>query len=899
MPLEPGARIGVYEVTGSLGAGGMGEVYRARDTKLDREVALKVLPEAFTSDPERLARFEREAKVLASLNHPNIGGIHGLEDSKGVRALVLELVEGPTLADRIARGPIPADDALPIATQIAEALEAAHDAGVIHRDLKPANIKVREDGTVKVLDFGLAKALDGASEGDPSQSPTLTAAATELGVILGTAAYMAPEQARGKPVDKRADIWAFGVVLFEMLTGATAFPGEDVSHTLARVIERDPDWDALPDALPATVDVYLRRCLQKAPQDRVRDIGDVRLALSGAFDTRSAAAADPNVDPRRPSLWRRAVPWAMAVVLALGAAGVTRWWAPAGMPPRIVQFVVGNMPPTVPATPAFNAALSPDGRYAVYRGPTSVLVHPLDQRMPHELTDTGLGYGPFVSADSADVGFFVTNRGQRASTRLYRAPIEGGAPVQIGEISGGAIGASWGSDGTIVVGTAQPSGLWLVPASGGDAELLTEVDNPDVNHGWPHVLPGAEGVLFTIMDLVSGGQQVALLDMDTGEYSVLLPAATSARYLPTGHLLYAANGTLQVVGFDLERRAVIGEPVVVLEDVVTMTSGAGPYAVADDGTLLYLESGDDEARPDEYQLSWVDQAGNVDRVPVAPGPYGSLSLSPDGARAVLEMGQRPDVDLWVANLTSGVTTRLTFEAGAERSPLWTPDGARIVYRGRGGLFSKAADGTGVPEPLGPAGDPAAWADEGRTLVMVGRNPDTLSDIGLLSLEDGASRPLLDGPVEETHPAVSPDGRWLVYLARESGAFGLFVRPLPNVAEGLWQLTEGGVSPVWAPDGSAVFYVQFSVAGGATMMRVPVTTEPIFTQGTKERLFEATEFFDATRLASPGGVSSSRWFALAPDGRFLISSRIGASSDPLDLRIVVNWFEELKRLAPTP
>jgi hypothetical protein len=485
MPLESGTALGVYEVTAKIGEGGMGEVYQALDTKLDRDVALKVLPEAFTSDPDRLARFEREARVLASLNHPNIAAIHGFEEADGIKALVLELVEGPTLADRIAQGAIP--------------VEAAHDAGVIHRDLKPANIKV--------LDFGLAKALDTTREGDPSQSPTLTATATQMGEILGTAAYMSPEQARGKPVDKRADIWAFGAVLFEMLSGASPFPGEDVSHTLARVIERDPDWEALPDTLPPIVGVYVRRCLQKAPHDCVRDIGDGRLALSGAFDTGIGAAVGPSVDSRPPSAWRRAVPWvaAVALALALGAVGLTRWWAPAGTAPRVVRFAAANAPPSAAATPAFNAAVSPDGSYLVYRDASGLVVRHLDRRATITLPGTELAYGPFVSVDSAHVGFFVAGAGRALRSSVYRAPIAGGSAVLIGEIEGGPIGASWGSDDTIVVGTGLSAGLWRMPAGGGDAEPLTEVDDPNVSHGWPHFLPGADDALFfTVMDLTTG-----------------------------------------------------------------------------------------------------------------------------------------------------------------------------------------------------------------------------------------------------------------------------------------------------------------------------------------------------------------------------------------------------------
>ena len=890
MALESGTSLGHYEVIAKIGEGGMGEVYRARDTTLDRDVALKVVPEAFTSDPARLARFEREAKILASLNHPNIAAIHGFEEAGGIKALVLELVEGPTLAERIAQGPIAVDEAIAIASQIAEALEAAHEAGVVHRDLKPANVKVREDGTVKVLDFGLAKALDATPEGDPSQSPTMTAAATQIGVILGTAAYMAPEQARGRAVDKRADIWAFGAVLFEMLTGTQPFPGEDVSHTLARVIERDPDWDALPDDLPPAVDAYLRRCLQKSPRDRVRDIGDVRLALSGAFDSSSAPTAAAS-GSESPALWRRALPWVAALALALGAAGLARWWMPASPSPRVVRFGAVEAPPGAAATPAFNAALSPDGGYLVYRDGRGLVARHLDQRTTVPFPDTGAAYGPFVSADSADVGFFVGHRGAQLSTGIYRAPVAGGSARLLGTVSGGAIGASWGSDDTIVVGTGPPSGLWRLSADGGEVEPLTEVDEPGVNHQWPHFLPGAEALLFTITD-EAGAHQVAVLDMETGEQTVLLPSGTSARYLSTGHLLYTANDALEVVEFDLDRREVRGDPFVVLADVATMASGAGPYGVADDGTLFYLPRGV-EQRPDQYQLSWVDQDGNLDRIPVAPGQLRTYALSPDGTRAVIAIGEEEDVDLWLADLATGLVTRLTFEPGREWAPLWTPDGERVVYRFGNSLFWKAVDGTGAPERLGPGGTPLSWADEGRTLVVGGRTLEARGDISLLSLADGTERPLLDGPARESQAAVSPDGRWLAYLSEE-GDTRLLVRPFPNIADGLWQVDTAGLSPRWAADGSEVYYIQLS-NGVPTMTRVPVTLEPTFSQGTPEPLFDASVFFFDSEILSTTAVV--RLFDLAPDGRFLVSTRVGAASEPQELVLVLNWFEELRRLAP--
>ena len=446
MPLEVGSRLGHYEVSALIGEGGMGQVYQATDTKLNRQVALKILPEAFASDPDRLARFQREAQVLASLNHPGIAAIYGIEEQEGTRALVLELVEGPTLADRISKGPIPVDEALPIAKQIAEALEAAHEAGVIHRDLKPANIKVREDGTVKVLDFGLAKALDPNPTGDPSQSPTLTAAATQMGVIMGTAAYMSPEQARGKVVDKRADIWAFGAVLFEMLTGTKPFPGDDVSQTLARVIDRDPDWGALPKTLPPTLDTYLRRCLQRDPRERVRDIGDVRLALEGAFETGvSQAAASAAVG--QPTLWRRPAPVALATSLLTAVViGLTVWAVMRPALPPLAPVTRFSIP--LAAEEAFTGlgrlivALSPNGRHIAYTANNGLVLRPVDQLEALPIPGTEGARNPFFSPDGEQVGFY-------ADGQLKRVSISGGAPVRLGEADIPS-GATWGTDDRVL-----------------------------------------------------------------------------------------------------------------------------------------------------------------------------------------------------------------------------------------------------------------------------------------------------------------------------------------------------------------------------------------------------------------------------------------------------------------
>ena len=505
MPLQPGTTLGSYSVTAKIGEGGMGEVYQARDTKLDRDVALKVLPEAFTSDPDRLARFEREAKVLASLNHPNIGSIYGLEEAEGVRALVLELIEGPTLADRIAQGPIPLDEALPIAKQIAEALEAAHEQGVIHRDLKPANIKVKADGTVKVLDFGLAKAFQPeASDASASLSPTisLTAAATQMGMVIGTAAYMAPEQAKGKVVDKRADVWAFGAVLYEMLTGTRPFVGDDVSDTLAAVLRADVDLAALPDDTPATLSRVISACLRRDPKQRVHDVADVRLAMEGAFETGVSAAALPSPGPQL-RVWQRPIPLALVglALLALGGLAVGTVMRPGQPSPGSLARFVINTPPDAPLFRGISSpevAISPDGTRIVYgsgTGPGStrqLYLRHVDQLDATPLRGTEGGSGPFFSPDGEWVGF-------HAGDTLKKVSVLGGPAVTICDLDGFPRGRSWTSDDTIVFATTASNGLMRVPVVGGEPEVLTSVDpeGAETAHVWPEVLPNGKGVLFT------------------------------------------------------------------------------------------------------------------------------------------------------------------------------------------------------------------------------------------------------------------------------------------------------------------------------------------------------------------------------------------------------------------
>ena len=894
MSLEPGTTLGPYAVTAKIGEGGMGEVYRARDTKLDRDVALKVLPEAFTKDPDRLARFEREAKVLASLNHPNIAQIHGLEESDGIRALVLELVEGPTLADRIKRGPIRLDEALPIAKQIAEALEAAHEAGVIHRDLKPANIKVRDDGTVKVLDFGLAKALDPSPTGDPSQSPTLTAMATQMGVIMGTAAYMSPEQARGKTVDKRADIWAFGCVLYEMLTGERAFVGDDVSLTLAKVLEREPQWDSLPDTTPPNLRNLLERCLEKEPRQRLQAIGDVRLAMEGAFETHPvpASAGWP-----QPASVRRL--WSLvgaAVIVSASTAGIAVWNIRSNPQPasdaRIVRFTIPTSVGDPFGSQTHGLAISPSGDYVVSQGEDGSTTM-LSVRYLHELSVTpveGIAdqvSSPFVSPDGARIGF-VDER----INALQSVSVLGGVPLTICDIAAGGVlrGASWGDDEVVVFGTSEPSNLWRVPASGGEPEELTtrEVGQDQTNHVWPQVLPDHHGVLFTIMTGSIEQAQIAVLDLDTGVHHVLVPGSYP-RYAESGHIVYALGGSVRAVPFDINTLQIVGESVLMLDEVFMNPAGAASFDLARDGTIVHGRFG--RTAP-QVTLVWVDRLGREEPVGAPVRPYTDPDLSPDGSRVAVTVRDPLNQNIWIWDLNRQILSPLTRGSSADEAPLWTPNGADIVFqssRGIGGVFRRAANSTGEVETLFESSNlltPWTWTPDDRLVVV--ETGTGGRDIGMLTTNgDPELEPLLADEFGEQRPAISPDGRWIAYQSNESEQLEIYVRPFPNVSDDKWPVSVGGGEhPLWSADGRELFY-----RGGGYLVVVPLQLDPTFSPGAPERLFRT----DAYAEVGP------RDFDVSADGqRFLMLKPQdydpAVPSSP-ELVVTLNWVEELTRLVP--
>ena len=905
MPLTIGDRLGHYDVTALIGEGGMGQVYQATDTKLHRDVALKVLPQAFTDDPERLARFEREATVLASLNHTNIGHIYGLEEAEGQKALVLELVEGPTLTERIKQGPIPVDEALAIAKQIAEALEAAHEQGIIHRDLKPANIKIKEDGMVKVLDFGLAKAFQpDASDPNMSQSPTisLTAAATQMGMVIGTAAYMAPEQAKGKVVDKRADVWAFGAVLYEMLTGQKPFTGKDVSDTLAAVLRIDADFDALPDETPPRLRQVLKACLQKEPKDRVRDIGDVTLAMDGTFDTpvpETSASETP-----RPQVWQRPVPLVLAVVALVGIAGVAGW----GLKPQTLSRPLARFAITQP-TPDWltisignpDLTISQDGTHIVNRagGEGGLMIRPLAQLEATRLPELGMVFAPFMSPDGASIGF----RSLRGNS-LERVSVLGGPSVTICPLPIGfyGFGASWGADDTIIFGATQPGRLMRVSAGGGEPDEVTvpNAELGEVSHEWPDILPGGRAVLFTI---ISTGPienaQIAVVDLETGVRKALVPGGSYPRYAPTGHIVYGVSGTLRAVGFDLDSLEVTTNALHVLDGVMTKNTGAANFSFSRDGTLVYAP-GTADGGGAQRTLVWVDREGREEPFDLPPGGYAWPRISSDGSRVAIGMTGLEGADVWTSNVARGTLSILTTDPAGDVRALWTPDGDRVVFsseREPQGLFWKAADGSGPAEPLLASEDPPPfdgltpldWSADGTELIIHYSGPDGDLDIGVVSMEAERSwQPLLSSGAVEANRALSPDSRWIAYQSNVTGQHEVYVERFPDLGDREQISTSGGQVPVWSLDGSELFYRDLS---SSRMMVVPIDTEPTLTLG------DATVVFEGTYLDLIG-----RQYDLASDGRFLmIKVRSGTAEDSASalppIVVVEGWFEELKRLVP--
>jgi len=831
MGLTPGTRLGAFEITSLLGAGGMGEVYRARDAKLKREVALKVLPADVAGDPDRLARFQREAEVLASLNHPNIAQVYGLELSSEGTALVMELVDGDDLSQRIARGPIPLDEALPIARQIAEALEAAHEAGIIHRDLKPANIKARVDGTVKVLDFGLAKAIaPGVGKRESGVGDTLSARAittpamTMQGVILGTAAYMSPEQARGRAVDKRSDIWAFGVVLYEMLAGRQPFDGDSVADLLASVLTREPDYRALPAAIPPGIVMLLRRCLDRDVRTRLRDIGEARVVLStpvpGPGPTPSSTVHDRSVaDPRR---WRRTVPW---LALALGAVAAGAWfWPPTRPAPAaaaLLSLGVDGGGDTTLAGAGWaglnwvgpTVVLSPDGRAMVFiargsaGGRWQLYLRQLDELNARALAGTEGAYAPFFSPDGGSIGFF-------AGGRLLKIVLAGGMVTPITTVEE-ARGGAWAPDDTIVFAPKPEGPLFRVSAEGGPVTPVTSMHSEgETTHRWPQVLPGGTHVLFTSHDDRSASREgtIEVQPLAGGARRIIQKGGLYGRYVNSGHVLYVRDGQLFAAAFDASRLELAGPATPVVKDVAyAMTSGTAQFSVSDTGLLAYRR-----ARNPQRMLQWMDFAGQFESIRSVPAEYQEMRFSPDGTRALLVIGEGAQSDIWVYDLAGDRMSRVTFHPDNDWSAIWSPDGQYVAYgswradAGTFNLFVHRADGTGEPQRLTTSRNhqlPVEWHPSGRYILFTEERRGTGSDLMVLPMEatsEGSWRPgtpsvLLGTPANELSGEFSPDGRWVAYTADDSGRAEVYVQPFPGPG-GRWQVsTEGAEWVEWYQD----------------------------------------------------------------------------------------------------
>jgi eukaryotic-like serine/threonine-protein kinase len=920
MPLAPGTRLGPYEILALLGAGGMGEVYRTRDTKLNRDVALKILPEAFTDDAERVARFRREAHMLATLNHPHIGAIYGLDEANGNQFLVLELVDGESLEKRIARGRIPVDEVLEIARQIGEALEAAHDKGIIHRDLKPANIALTKEGEVKVLDFGLAKpAATGAAGATGAvravESPTITTPVmlTGVGLILGTAAYISPEQAKGWEADQRSDVWAFGCVLYEMISGRCAFDGEDVRETLAAVLRGQPDWTMLPAGVPPAIRLLLTRCLEK---DRKKRIGDISTALFLMNELTAAGPATVTVQPMT-AAWRRVVPFVATALVAGGIVASVAWFlGSSSAAPVVSRFTV-----PLPEGQAFTndgrhvVAISPDGTQMVY-----VANGRLHRRTMANLESTPiLGaearqgvLNPVFSPDGQSIAFWVAD--DRA---IKRMAVNGGAAVTVCSAQR-PTGITWDARG-ILFGQGG-EGIMRVAAAGGEPETLVRVNEGEIAHG-PQMLPDGRHVLFTVATGTSADRwdkaKVVLQSLDSGDRKTLIDGGSDGRVLPTGHIVYALGGTLLAVPFDLRRLEVRGGPVPILEGVrrgntPEMNPGVAHFSVSSTGALIYVPGPLSPTAADR-ELVRVDLKGGIQPLKLPRGRYETPRVSPDGRYLAFGTEEAREAIVWIYDLSGTSSVRRLTVGGRNRYPIWSADGKRVAFQsdreGDLGIFWQRADGTGpaerltTPEPR-TSHLPESWSPTGdRFLFSSVTTGGAGASLWTYSLQDRKVEPF--GGVRLSVAILpcavfSPNGRWVAYLSDETGVTSVYVQPFP--ATGAKYLISKGraISPLWSPDGKSIVYAENTAVtadprtGGLVV--VSLTTEPTLTFGNP--VVVPSGGLQTGGLSAP---NAPRRFDMAPDGTIIgivEADQSSPQSGALRIEVVLNWLEELKALVPS-
>ncbi len=896
MSLIPGARVGSYEILSLIGEGGMGQVYRARDSKLGREVALKVLSDAFAHDPDRLARFEREARTLATLNHPHIAHVYGLEQSGDASALVMELVDGEDLAERLARGAIPPADVLAIARQIAEALDAAHEQGIVHRDLKPANVKVRQDGTVKVLDFGLAKAITGtgsagsagasgaAGSGSAGSVTVTSPAMTEAGIILGTAAYMSPEQARGQAVDKRTDIWAFGVVLFEMFTGKRVFDGGTVSDSMAAVLTREPDWSALPAATPAAVVDLMRRCLRKDPKRRLRDIGDAISALDEqtAPATSSSLAMAPVIHESR-----SIAPWIVAGVMTIAAA-VGGWMAvqrPQEMARTPVRVAIA-LPPslTMFLGRGSSVAISPDGHTVVFTGTaeqrTQLYLRSLDRFETTALPGTTGATNPFFSPDGQWVGF-------SADGKLKKINLQGRTVATITDAPN-IRGEAWGRDDTILFTPDNGSGISRVPAAGGTAERWSTVKEGELSHRWPQFVPGGKAVVFTIWnDTGFEGSHIAVQRLDSGEHRELIQGGGFGRVVQVdathAYLVYAQADGLLAAPFDLDRLELTGTVRPVIDAVSTNLSGGAHYAFSPSGTLAYLPGSLAEAP--KAVLS-VDRTGKETPIATIPDLGAIFATTADARRMVRVNTQGPDRDLFLEDFATGRSTRIT-TGGLKFTLAMSPDEKRVAYAAglpASNLYWRPIDGSGEEERLTTSPNAqfaSSISPDGKLLAFTEIDSASNSGISTVSLDrDHTVRPFLQTPARESNPEFSPDGRWLAYQSSTTGRAEIYIASFPDPGTPIQVTTGGGVRPQWSRDGRELYYQINN-----RVMAVPITLGP------QPKVGEPQSLFSGNYLGEGDFARDA--------GRFIMLRDNGQEAAGKTIYLVLNWFEELRSKLSSP